>query len=145
MTTNLDPPTAAPEPFVDVTPATSSPAPPDPGVRQGVPSVRFIAAVGVVAFAVGILIGALGQHEAAAAPARPATPAACRDALAKGERVMSLENDALGYAATALVAVGDADTATIDEQTARVQDLTPLVQPAVADYRAAAAACRDGS
>jgi hypothetical protein len=122
-----EPATPDPEPA----PELHSPAP----IRSRL--LPLCAAVAVAAFGVGGLVG-YAVHP------QPAVPAACTEALDKGEAVMELERQGLQAASEGFGAVSTGDTATIDAMNERVRALTPQLTVGVAGYQGAAAQCRAG-
>jgi hypothetical protein len=104
----------------------------------------------LLALVVGLLVGGTAARstpddDAASARTSTVTSTACVEALAKAEDVMGLDDQGFAIAGEAMRAAGELDSAKIEEQTGKLQTLTPLKQSASAAYATAAKACRGSS
>lgn len=94
-----------------------------------------------------LLAGCSAPTTASATPeaAAPSTPTSCLDALDDAEKLDGLMGDALDSAARAIEAAVSWDDATLDDETAYLETLTPQVHETRASFDSNAASCRGGA
>lgn len=80
----------------------------------------------------------------APATAEPSTPQACIDALDKADELHTQFGDALDISSDAIGHAASFDSYALEQDTARIEDMTPDVQANRLAYDTAAAECRAG-